>query len=64
MLHTFYPVFGGYGNKYFAIRYFETLLSAYVIKKGGSLIAVGKSIRTFPEHEWFSRDSRLNEYSE
>jgi hypothetical protein len=59
-----YSISGGYGNKYFAIRYFETLLSAYVLKKGGYLIAVGEPTRTFPNDEWFTKDSRLKEYSE
>ncbi len=58
-----YQCMGGYGNKYFAIRYFETLLSAYVLKKGGVLCCINGDTICFPGDRWFKEDSRIKEYS-
>lgn len=57
-----YKFVGGYGNKYFAIRYFELLLSAYVIKKGGKLCCIHEKVSYYPSGKWFDEDSRIKEY--
>lgn len=58
-----YEICGGYGNKYFAIRYFETLLSAYILKKGGHLCCIQEVSHYFPNDKWFKKDSRVTSMS-
>ena len=59
---VFYKAFGGYGNKYFAVRYFEILLSTYVLKRGGKLACIYGAVHYFPDQAWFDQDSRIKEF--
>lgn len=54
---------GGYSNKYFAIRYFEVLLSLNAIKNNGKIILLKDGVKkcfTSDGGWWPKRDSRFN----
>lgn len=54
-----------YCNKYFSIRYFETLLSSWVIHKGGSLVLIDSANIIFPlmDCAWPKTDTRIERFS-
>lgn len=56
----------GFGNKYFAIRYFETLLSSWVLHKGGRLVLLGENNIVFESsnNNWPKKDTRLLRFLE
>jgi hypothetical protein len=60
--HPAASIFGGYSNKFFAIRYFEILLSRNAIKNNGMLILLKEGSSTsFPGGAtgWPKKDSRF-----
>lgn len=60
--HRFYHALGGFSNKFFAIRYFEILLSRNSLLNGGKLILLKDGRRTLPvdgHARWPARDSRF-----
>lgn len=60
--HRFYAALGGFSNKFFAIRYFEILLSRNSLINGGELILLKDGRRTSSADvhaRWPARDSRF-----